>query len=50
MEKKAIAEFFDRCAPWWDEDMIRNEVLITTILDNAGIKGGMLCPCNRYCD
>ena len=41
MEKKAIAEFFDRCAPWWDEDMIRNEVLITTILDNAGIKGGM---------
>ena len=41
MEKKDIAEFFDRCAPWWDEDMIRNEVIITTILDNAGIKGGM---------
>lgn len=41
MEKKDIAEFFDRCAPWWDDDMIRNEVLITTILDNAGIKGGM---------
>ena len=50
MEKKEIADFFDRCAPWWDADMIRNEVLITTILDNAGIKGGMLCPCNRYCD
>lgn len=41
MEKKEIADFFDRCAPWWDADMIRNEVLITTILDNAGIKGGM---------
>ena len=41
MEKKDIVEFFDRCAPWWDEDMIRNEVIITTILDNAGIKGGM---------
>ena len=41
MEKKDIAEFFDRCAPWWDDDMIRNEVIITTILDNAGIKGGM---------
>ncbi len=41
MEKKDIVEFFDRCAPWWDEDLIRNEVIITTILDNAGIKGGM---------
>ena len=41
MEKKDIADFFDHCAPWWDEDMIRNEVIITTILDNAGIKGGM---------
>ena len=41
MEKKDIADFFDRCAPWWDADMIRNEVIITTILDNAGIRGGM---------
>ena len=41
MEKKDVAEFFDRCAPWWDDDMIRNEILITTILDNAGIKDGM---------
>ena len=41
MEKREIAEFFDRCAPWWDADMIRNEVIITTILDNAGIRGGM---------
>ena len=41
MEKKDIVQFFDQCAPWWDADMIRNEVIITTILDNAGIKGGM---------
>ena len=41
MEKKEIAAFFDNCAPWWDDDMIRNEVTITTILDNAGIKSGM---------
>lgn len=40
MEKKEIAQFFDQCAPWWDADMIRNEVLITTILDNCGIRGG----------
>ena len=41
MNKQEVADFFDRCAPWWDEDMIRNEIIITTILDNAGIKGGM---------
>ena len=41
MEKKDIAEFFDHCAPWWDADMIRNEVIITTILDNCGIDCGM---------
>jgi len=41
MNKQDVADFFDRCAPWWDEDMIRNEIIITTILDNAGIKGGM---------
>ena len=41
MEKKEIAAFFDHCAPWWDADMIRNEVIITTILDNAGIRGDM---------
>ena len=40
MEKKDIADFFDRCAPWWDADMIRNEAIITAILDNGGIKGG----------
>ena len=38
MEKKDIITFFDKCAPWWDEDMIRNEDLIAVILDNGGIK------------
>ena len=41
MEKKDIAEFFDRCAPWWDDDMIRNEEIIANILDNCGIRKGM---------
>jgi demethylmenaquinone methyltransferase/2-methoxy-6-polyprenyl-1,4-benzoquinol methylase len=38
MNKKEIAEFFDRCAPWWDDDMIRHEDIISTILDNGGIR------------
>ena len=41
MDKQKIADFFDRCAPWWDDDMVRNEVVITTILDNAGIDSGI---------
>ena len=40
MDKQSVIEFFDKCAPWWDADMIRNEAIITMILDNAGIKGG----------
>ena len=41
MEKKDIIQFFDRCAPWWDSDMIRNEDVIATILDNGGIRAGV---------
>ena len=41
MNKKNISEFFDRCAPWWDDDMIRNEELITAILNNGGIREGV---------
>ena len=41
MEKKDIITFFDKCAPWWDADMIRNEDLITMILDNGGIREGI---------
>ena len=41
MEKKDIITFFDKCAPWWDADMVRNEDLITMILDNGGIRENM---------
>ena len=41
MEKKNVAAFFDRCASWWDADMIRNEPVIAKILDNACIKAGI---------
>ena len=38
MKKTDVAAFFDNCAPWWDSDMIRNEDIITKILDNGGIR------------
>ena len=41
MEKQDIIEFFDRCAPWWDDDMIRNEDLLSTILTLGGIREGI---------
>ncbi len=41
MDKRTVKEFFDRCAQWWDEDMVRNEPVIQQILDNAGIGPGM---------
>lgn len=41
MDKKNVAAFFDRCAPWWDVDMIRNEDVIRKILDNGGIREGI---------
>ena len=41
MEKKDIIEFFDRCAPTWDEEMIKSDVKIGKILDNAEVGAGM---------
>ncbi|MBO7252218.1 MAG: class I SAM-dependent methyltransferase [Oscillospiraceae bacterium] len=41
MNKKTVAEFFNNLAPQWDGDIIRNEIVISSILDNAGIKDGM---------
>lgn len=41
MNKKDIISFFDRCASWWDEDMVRNEKVIATILDKGGVKAGV---------
>ena len=41
MEKKDIIEFFDRCAPSWDAEMIKSDVIIGKILDNAEVGAGM---------
>jgi demethylmenaquinone methyltransferase/2-methoxy-6-polyprenyl-1,4-benzoquinol methylase len=41
MQKKDIIDYFDRCAPGWDAEVIRNEAVITAILDHAGIDCGM---------
>ena len=41
MNKTDVIEFFDRCAPSWDADMIKNDRIINTILDNAEVGPGM---------
>ena len=41
MNKQDVIAFFDRLAPQWDEDMIRNDRIISQILDNAGIREGI---------
>ncbi len=41
MDKNEVIRFFDRCAPWWDADMIRKEDIIATILDNGGVRPGI---------
>ncbi len=40
MDKRMIREFFDRCAPSWDEEMVKNDEVIGTILDNACVHAG----------
>ena len=37
MEKKDVIEFFDRCAATWDATMIKSDVIIGRILDNAEV-------------
>ena len=41
MNKKDIIDFFDRCAPTWDAEMIKSDVKIGKILDNAEVGAGM---------
>ena len=41
MEKKDVIEFFDRCAPTWDADMIKSDIIIGKILDNAEVGADM---------
>ena len=40
MDKNEIIAFFDRCAPDWDKNMIRNDDIIAAILDNGGVVAG----------
>ena len=35
-----VIEFFDRLAPLWDADMVRNDEVIGEILDNADVSAG----------
>ena len=41
MEKQDVIEFFDRCAPTWDAEMIKSDVIIGKILDHAEVSEGM---------
>ena len=41
MDKKDIIAFFDRCAPTWDAEMIKSDVKIGRILDNAEVGADM---------
>ena len=40
MNKQAVISFFDRLAPQWDADMIRNDDIISKILDGAQVAPG----------
>lgn len=40
MNQQEVIEFFDRCAPNWDADMIKDDAIIATILDNAQVGPG----------
>ena len=35
-----VIEFFNRCAPSWDAEMVRSDEKISVILDNAGVRCG----------
>ena len=41
MEKKDVIEFFDRCAPTWDAEMIKSDAKIGRILDNVEVGADM---------
>jgi len=40
MNKSDVIEFFDRCAPTWDAEMIKSDKIIGMILDNAEVEAG----------
>lgn len=40
IDKQDVIRFFDRCAPSWDSELIRDDEIIKKILDNGGVKEG----------
>lgn len=40
MDKTSIEAFFDRAASSWDDEMIKDDLIIKTILDNANVEEG----------
>lgn len=40
MDKTSVEAFFDRAASSWDREMIKDDLIIKTILDNAQVKEG----------
>ncbi len=40
IDKRDVQTFFDRLAPGWDAELVRNEAVIGKILDNAGVRPG----------
>jgi len=40
IDKQDVIDFFDKQAPGWDEAAIRSDIIINTILDNAGVTAG----------
>ena len=40
MDSRNVSEFFDRLAPTWDENLVRDEEKIRIILDNANLRPG----------
>ena len=41
IDKRDVQSFFDRLAPGWDAELVRNELVIAAILDNAGVQPGV---------
>ena len=40
MDQKAVIDYFDRAAAHWDAELIRNDQVISAILDGAEVAPG----------
>lgn len=40
MRKEDVIAYFDQCAPTWDAEMVKNDKIIGSILDNAEVGAG----------